>query len=170
MPDPTASTNLDLAVTSSEGSVKIIHHSKVVGYCPERVKLVSKGGRHNVKAASPPQKNHTPALSAGIKVNHPRLRDGCSGYSNDYATFDDGLPICATEIQEIVDLSEPMNNDSDAEIDNKTRIKTVTFANSTHCLEIVKTYLRQKDVNDAVFSSLHKIKKNTPSNQESNIY
>ncbi|GFW02021.1 hypothetical protein TNCV_1149011 [Trichonephila clavipes] len=32
----------------------------------------------NGKAAHP--KNHTTALSTGIKANHPRLRDGCSNH------------------------------------------------------------------------------------------
>ncbi|GFW74079.1 hypothetical protein TNCV_4176261 [Trichonephila clavipes] len=39
----------------------------------------------------------------------------------------DGLPICATEVRKNVDLSEPMNSDSDAEMDHETLIKTVTF-------------------------------------------
>ncbi|GFY27957.1 hypothetical protein TNCV_4563111 [Trichonephila clavipes] len=34
-------------------------------------------------------------------------------------TFDDGLPIRVTEVQEFADLPEPMKSDSDAEIDNE---------------------------------------------------
>ncbi|GFW19957.1 hypothetical protein TNCV_866631 [Trichonephila clavipes] len=49
-------------------------------------------------------------------------------------TFDDGLPIFATEVQETVDLSQAMNSDPDAEIENETLIKTVTFLNALHCL------------------------------------
>ncbi|GBM76186.1 hypothetical protein AVEN_146107-1 [Araneus ventricosus] len=64
-------------------------------------------------------------------------------FSN-YVTSDDGLSICATEVNEIVVLSEPVNSNSDAEIDNETPIKT---------------YLMQQDVNEVVFSSLHKVKK-----------
>ncbi|GBN48308.1 hypothetical protein AVEN_168893-1 [Araneus ventricosus] len=49
---------------------------------------------------------------------------------NDYVTCDDGLSICASEVNEIADLSEPMNSDSDAEIDNETPIKTATFSDA----------------------------------------
>ncbi|GFW70817.1 hypothetical protein TNCV_4148651 [Trichonephila clavipes] len=35
------------------------------------------GPTDDVKVAHP--KNHTMALSTGIKANYPRLRDGCSG-------------------------------------------------------------------------------------------
>lgn len=52
-----------------------------------------------------------------------------------------------------------MNSDSDAEIDNETPIKTVTFSHALHGFETVKTYLMQQDVNDEVFSSLHKVEK-----------
>lgn len=80
---------------------------------------------------------------------------------NDYVTCDDGLSICATEVSEIVDLSEEMNSDSDVEInnENETPIETVTFSNALHGLETVKTYLMQQYVNDSVFSSLHKVEK-----------
>ncbi|GBM03735.1 putative ATP-dependent RNA helicase DDX20 [Araneus ventricosus] len=40
--------------------------------------------------------------------------------------------ICATEVNENVDLSEPMNSDSDAEIDSETPIETVTFSDALH--------------------------------------
>ncbi|GFU75728.1 uncharacterized protein TNCV_1651881 [Trichonephila clavipes] len=46
---------------------------------------------------------------------------------NYFIIFDDGRSMFATEVEEIVDLSEPMNSDSDAEIDNETPIKTVNF-------------------------------------------
>ncbi|GFV83138.1 hypothetical protein TNCV_1898651 [Trichonephila clavipes] len=72
---------------------------------------------------------------------------------------------CAIEIQEIIDLSEPMNSDSDAEFDNETLTKTVTFANVLQCLETVKTYLLQQDVNDTVFSL--RCRKKALSSQES---
>ncbi|GFT05125.1 hypothetical protein TNCV_531681 [Trichonephila clavipes] len=36
------------------------------------------------------------------------------------AIFDDRLPICSTKIEEIAGLSEPMNSDSDSEIDSET--------------------------------------------------
>ncbi|GFW47720.1 hypothetical protein TNCV_2829101 [Trichonephila clavipes] len=55
-------------------------------------------------------------------------------YFNDCDTFDDRLPICVPEVEEIVDLSESMNRDSDAEMDNETPIKTVTFS-VLYCLE-----------------------------------
>ncbi|GFV93633.1 hypothetical protein TNCV_1989451 [Trichonephila clavipes] len=38
-----------------------------------------------------------------------------------------------TEDEKIVDLLEPMNSDSNAEIDNETPSKTVTFSNVVHC-------------------------------------
>ncbi|GFW80312.1 hypothetical protein TNCV_2944451 [Trichonephila clavipes] len=57
-------------------------------------------------------------------------------YFKDSVTFDDSLPIGATEVEEIVDLSLPMNSESDAEIDTETHIKTATFSNALHCLEI----------------------------------
>ncbi|GFY07543.1 uncharacterized protein TNCV_3650501 [Trichonephila clavipes] len=44
--------------------------------------------------------------------------------------------------QETIDLSEPMNGNSDGEMDNETLIKTVAFSNALHCL---KTYLMQQD-------------------------
>ncbi|GFT51479.1 hypothetical protein TNCV_51051 [Trichonephila clavipes] len=46
----------------------------------------------------------------------------------DYDTFDDALHICAAEVEDIVDLSEPMNSDSYAEIDNET----LTLSNALH--------------------------------------
>ncbi|GFT40286.1 hypothetical protein TNCV_627771 [Trichonephila clavipes] len=49
--------------------------------------------------------------------------------------LDDGLPICAIEVEEIVDLSEPINSDSNAEIDNEALFKIVTFSKALHCLE-----------------------------------
>ncbi|GFQ93191.1 hypothetical protein TNCT_430021 [Trichonephila clavata] len=39
--------------------------------------FIEKSTAEDVKAAHP--KNHTTELSSGIKANHPRLRDGCSG-------------------------------------------------------------------------------------------
>ncbi|GFT43483.1 hypothetical protein TNCV_815281 [Trichonephila clavipes] len=74
-------------------------------------------------------------------------------------TFDDELPICATEIQKIVDLSKPRNSDFDADTDNETIIKSFTFSKASHCLETVRKYLMQQDVNDAVFSYQHKVEK-----------
>ncbi|GFW59276.1 hypothetical protein TNCV_2910221 [Trichonephila clavipes] len=53
----------------------------------------------------------------------------------DYATSEDGLPIWATEVDEIIDLLEPMNSDSDTEIDDEIPIKTATFSKALHCLE-----------------------------------
>ncbi|GFW37020.1 hypothetical protein TNCV_5019181 [Trichonephila clavipes] len=53
---------------------------------------------------------------------------------NDSVTFDDGLPIGTTEVQEIVDLSEPMNSNFDAEIDCETLSIALTFPNVLHCL------------------------------------
>ncbi|GFU94269.1 hypothetical protein TNCV_3980701 [Trichonephila clavipes] len=41
----------------------------------------------------------------------------------DYVTFDDVLSICAIEDEEIVDLLEPMNNDFDAKIGARGKIK-----------------------------------------------
>ncbi|GFV93616.1 hypothetical protein TNCV_1989281 [Trichonephila clavipes] len=41
-----------------------------------RLVILSLCPTEDVKADHP--KNHTTALSAGIKANHPRLRDGCS--------------------------------------------------------------------------------------------
>ncbi|GFV63614.1 hypothetical protein TNCV_626091 [Trichonephila clavipes] len=66
---------------------------------------------------------------------------------------------CASDVVEIDNLSESMNSDSKAETGIETRLKTVTFSNTLHCLETVKTYLMQQDVNDAVFSSMHLIEK-----------
>ncbi|GFU50358.1 hypothetical protein TNCV_301841 [Trichonephila clavipes] len=50
---------------------------------------------------------------------------------SDYVTFDDRLPMGGTEIGDI-DVSYTMNSDSDADIDNETPIKTVTFSNVLH--------------------------------------
>ncbi|GFT36240.1 hypothetical protein TNCV_1410681 [Trichonephila clavipes] len=76
-----------------------------------------------------------------------------------YDTFDDGLSICATEVDEMVDLSEGMNSDSNTEIDHGTPIKTATFANVLYCLETGEIYLSlmPRDVKDAVFSSVHSL-------------
>ncbi|GFV85553.1 uncharacterized protein TNCV_3773771 [Trichonephila clavipes] len=78
---------------------------------------------------------------------------------NGYATFDDGLPICAAEVEEFVDLPEPMNINFNAEIYNGTSMKTFAFSNVLHCSEIVKTYLSlsQQDVNDEVFFSPQRV-------------
>ncbi|GFX19096.1 hypothetical protein TNCV_3012401 [Trichonephila clavipes] len=46
-------------------------------------------------------------------------------------TTSDRLPTCANKTKEMVDLSVPMNSDSDAETDNETPIKTVTFSNGS---------------------------------------
>ena len=78
---------------------------------------------------------------------------------NDYVTCDDRLSICASEVSEISELLETVNSDSDTEIENQTPSETVTFSNALKGLETVKTYIMQHDVNDAIFSSLHKIEK-----------
>ncbi|GFW08132.1 hypothetical protein TNCV_2978991 [Trichonephila clavipes] len=74
-------------------------------------------------------------------------------------TFDDGPPVCAAEVQEIVDLSESLDSDSDAEIADETPVKTVTFSNALHCLGTVETYLMQRNINDAAFSSLGRVER-----------
>ncbi|GFX95459.1 uncharacterized protein TNCV_3685111 [Trichonephila clavipes] len=75
------------------------------------------------------------------------------------------MPICTTEIVEMVDLSMSMiqsvNSDSNADIDNETPIKIVTFSNVLHCFETVETYLMQQHVKDAVFSSLREFGKSS---------
>ncbi|GFV61975.1 hypothetical protein TNCV_4107781 [Trichonephila clavipes] len=50
---------------------------------------------------------------------------------------------------------------------SQTLVKTVPLSNALHCLETVKTYLMQQDVNDTVFSYLHKVEKRALSSQES---
>ncbi|GFW72989.1 hypothetical protein TNCV_831121 [Trichonephila clavipes] len=60
------------------------------------------------------------------------------------------LSICATEVEEIFDLSEPMNSDSYAEKNSETPLKTVGFS-SLHCMEIMKTYLMQQDVDNIIY-------------------
>ncbi|GFX03545.1 hypothetical protein TNCV_4751301 [Trichonephila clavipes] len=86
-----------------------------------------------------------------------------------YFTFVEGLPICAIETREIVDLSDSMNSEYNAEIHDETPIETVTFCNVLHCLETVRTCLSdmQQDTKDAVFSSMHKVEKRTLSSQQS---
>ncbi|GFV04912.1 hypothetical protein TNCV_503251 [Trichonephila clavipes] len=59
------------------------------------------------------------------------------------------LSECATEFDEIVDSSEPMNSDSNTEIDNETPIKSATFPNV-----FIVSKLGKQDVNDAVFLSI----------------
>ncbi|GFT70951.1 putative mariner transposase [Trichonephila clavipes] len=59
--------------------------------------------------------------------------------------FDDKLPICTTEVEEIVELSTPMNSDSDVEIENETPFITVIFSNVSLCLETVKAYIMHQD-------------------------
>ncbi|GFV25463.1 hypothetical protein TNCV_1147331 [Trichonephila clavipes] len=54
---------------------------------------------------------------------------------------------CDAEVGEIVDLTEPTHCDSDGEIDNETPLKSMAFSYGVHCLETVKTYLKQQDVN-----------------------
>ncbi|GFX67377.1 hypothetical protein TNCV_720411 [Trichonephila clavipes] len=76
---------------------------------------------------------------------------------NDYVTLDYRLPTFETDIDELINLSEPMNRDSDAENENGTSVKTVTFSNALHCLKTVKAYLVQQDVNRVEFSFLHKV-------------
>ncbi|GFU53161.1 hypothetical protein TNCV_3023811 [Trichonephila clavipes] len=77
------------------------------------------------------------------------------------------MPNCATEVQETIDMSEPLNSDLDAEIDNETLIKkTVTFSNTLDCMENVQAYFMQQNVNDVLFSSLDKVKKKILSSQE----
>ncbi|GFY01620.1 hypothetical protein TNCV_2608031 [Trichonephila clavipes] len=62
-----------------------------------------------------------------------------SGYGGQQCSSDDGLPICVSEDQEIVDLSESMNSNSNAEIDNETSI--VTFFNALeNCESIPLSY------------------------------
>ncbi|GFV33998.1 hypothetical protein TNCV_2613961 [Trichonephila clavipes] len=73
----------------------------------------------------------------------------------------------ATEVQETVDLSLPMNSDSNAGIDNESLIKTAPFSNSLHCLESMKTYLIQQDISDAVLSLLQQVEKRALSSQQS---
>ncbi|GFU05410.1 hypothetical protein TNCV_3290631 [Trichonephila clavipes] len=65
----------------------------------------------------------------------------------------------ATEVMEIVDLSESINSDSDAEVDNETPIKIIILFYVLHCFKIVKTCLIQQGVNDAVYSFLPKVEK-----------
>lgn len=43
---------------------------------------------------------------------------------NDYVTCADGLSICTIEVDEIVNLLEPLNSNSDAEIDKEILIVT----------------------------------------------
>ncbi|GFV06769.1 hypothetical protein TNCV_1611821 [Trichonephila clavipes] len=82
------------------------------------------------------------------------LSPGPVEYFNENVTSDDGLPICATEVQEVVNLLERMDNDSDAEIGNDTPVKTATFSNALHCLKTEKIPKAQHVANDAMFSSL----------------
>ncbi|GFT52402.1 hypothetical protein TNCV_502311 [Trichonephila clavipes] len=70
-----------------------------------------------------------------------RLEHHTGDNCNDYDTFVDGPSIYATEVQEIIDLSKPLNDDSVAEIDDGAPIKTVPFSNDLHYLETVKTNL-----------------------------
>ncbi|GFV04991.1 hypothetical protein TNCV_1347391 [Trichonephila clavipes] len=60
--------------------------------------------------------------------------------------FDDLLPICAIEIEEVVDLTEPIDSGSDAEIDNEIPIKTVAFF--ALYWETVITYLMKQNANE----------------------
>ncbi|GFX01029.1 hypothetical protein TNCV_4579951 [Trichonephila clavipes] len=53
---------------------------------------------------------------------------------NNFVTFDDSLPIRATEVKEIDDSSDPTISHLDAESDNEAVIMIVTFANALHCL------------------------------------
>ncbi|GFT90916.1 hypothetical protein TNCV_2830251 [Trichonephila clavipes] len=76
-----------------------------------------------------------PPVSVGVVVREEIFLD-----FNDYVTFADGLPISANEVEEIVDLSEPMNSDSDAEIDSETIIKNVTFFNTYIVRKTVEIY------------------------------
>ncbi|GFS56814.1 hypothetical protein TNCV_2222281 [Trichonephila clavipes] len=55
-----------------------------------------------------------------ISPPSPQFNGYLKIFEIDYVAFDDGLLIGATEVQEIVDLPRPMNNDSDAEFDNET--------------------------------------------------
>ncbi|GFU48629.1 hypothetical protein TNCV_1439981 [Trichonephila clavipes] len=77
----------------------------------------------------------------------------------DYVKFDDELSLCATGGEEIVDLSESMNGDSNAGTDNETHIKTHFVM--PYIVWKMQTYFSrmQLDVNDAVFYSLHKVEK-----------
>ncbi|GFU93544.1 hypothetical protein TNCV_947861 [Trichonephila clavipes] len=72
---------------------------------------------------------------------------------------DGGLPACATEVEDIVNLSEPTKSDAYAEIDIETPTTIQAFSNASQCLETVKTYLMQRNVNVAVFSFLNKVLK-----------
>ncbi|GFX73103.1 hypothetical protein TNCV_4501821 [Trichonephila clavipes] len=58
----------------------------------------------------------------------------------------------------MVEYQKRMHSVLYAEIANETPIKTITFSNSLHCLEIEKTYLMQKDLKNAIFS-LHNVEK-----------
>ncbi|GFW18176.1 hypothetical protein TNCV_4007161 [Trichonephila clavipes] len=80
-----------------------------------------------------------------VQMSHERISfhfptQGLFKDFNNYVSYDDELPTCATEIEDIVDLSQPMNSDSGAKIDNETLIKTVTFSNVLYSLETVKRY------------------------------
>ncbi|GFX94260.1 sushi, von Willebrand factor type A, EGF and pentraxin domain-containing protein 1 [Trichonephila clavipes] len=75
----------------------------------------------------------------GSVPNDDLCASQCGGYFK-IVTFDNGLPLCETDVEETVDPSEPVNSDSGVEID-ETSIKTVTFSNALHCLEAGKTYL-----------------------------
>ena len=55
---------------------------------------------------------------------------------NYYVLCDDGLSICSTEVSEIGELSEKVNNDSETEIDNQTPSETVTFSNALKVWEL----------------------------------
>ncbi|GFS60450.1 hypothetical protein TNCV_947021 [Trichonephila clavipes] len=71
----------------------------------------------------------------------------------DYVVFANGPSIRTTEVEKNVNLSEPINGDSDAEIDIKTPLKTVTFSNALHC------FGNCESIPYAVFSSLHEVEK-----------
>ncbi|GFV90876.1 hypothetical protein TNCV_2324451 [Trichonephila clavipes] len=49
-------------------------------------------------------------------------------------------PSVQLNLRKLLICREPMNSDSDAQIDNETIIKTVTFFSDLHRSEIVKAY------------------------------
>ncbi|GFU14863.1 hypothetical protein TNCV_3386581 [Trichonephila clavipes] len=73
-------------------------------------------------------------------LNQSPLHGGSSEVPklNVESTFDNRLPMCAIEVEEIVDLLDPMNSDSKAKINIDTPPQTITFSKALHCLETGK--------------------------------
>lgn len=67
-------------------------------------------------------------------------------------SYNDGLSSCTDEVDEIVNMSKPINSDSETDINNGISIKPVIFSDDLHDLETVKTYLTQQDLNVSIFS------------------